>query len=484
MTPSMETRSLKKVTAIWVIAILVLFLASIILGILMRFNQGTVLKMGNDTFYATLTTHGVTMIGIWTAAGLVGINYLLGRYVKTSAGLSIFALILTVIGVVMLWMSTFAGNFHAAWTFLYPLPLFKAWDSWATPLFLYSLAVFGVAWLVWSVGMMVQILKKYSITEIFAWQHLSGKEPEKKTPPFILISSVSLIGIILSLIVAVILLVLFFAEIYSSGTFTNDSLLMKNLTFFFGHTIANEALYLGLALVYELLPEVSGRKRFETTWYVALGWNMTMIFVLTAFFHHMYMDFVQPGGFQVIGQLASYFASLPAAGVTAFSVATLVFRNRIKWTLTNLFFFIGITGWLIGGVGAVIDSTISNNIILHNTLWVPAHFHTYNAMGNVLLCMGFFWWVAHDIAGVTDSNKSHKLTLALLLIGGFGFVLMFYLGGAGSVPRRYALYPEGLSAGATYAAAAGWFATVYLVGMVMVFSTIVSRCTKAFSSAS
>lgn len=478
----MQNGPLKKVTAVWTITLLTLFIATIILGIIMRFVQGTQLKMEPGTFYATLTTHGVTMVGIWAAAGLVAVQYLLGRYVKTRTGLSIFALVLTVIGVVMLWMSTFLGEFHAAWTFLYPLPLFKAWESWATPLFLYSLAVFGVAWLVWSVGMMAEMLRVYSLKEIFAWQHLSANEPKKETPPFILISAVSLVGIILCLVTAVVLLVLFFAEMWSGGSFTNDALLMKNLTFFFGHTLANEALYLGLAVVYELLPEVSGRPKFKTTWYVALGWNCTMVFVLTAFFHHMYMDFVQPEGLQVVGQLASYFASLPAAAVTAFSVATMVFRNRIRWSLTNLLFFIGITGWLIGGVGAVIDSTISNNVILHNTLWVPAHFHTYNAMGNVLLCMGFFWWVAHEFEGVRDTFRAQHLPLALLLIGGIGFLLMFYLGGAASVPRRFATYPEALAVGSTLAHAAAWFATTYLVGMTLIIGKIFQGCSRAFSA--
>lgn len=480
----MENGSLKKVTAAWTITLLTLFIASIILGILMRFSQGAQLPMQAGTFYATLTTHGVTMIGIWAAAGLVAVQYLLGRYVKTRPGLSIFALVLTAAGVVMLWTSTFVGEFHAAWTFLYPLPLYKAWENWATPLFLCSLAVFGVAWLVWSAGMLAEILRSWSLKEIFAWQHLSAKEPKKETPPFILISAVSLIGIILCLITAVVLLVLYFAEIWSGGAFKNDALLMKNLTFFFGHTLANEALYLGLAVVYELLPEVSGRPKFKTTWYVALGWNCTLVFVLTAFFHHLYMDFVQPEGLQVVGQLASYFASLPAAAVTAFSVATLVWRNRIRWSLTNLLFFLGITGWLIGGVGAVIDSTISNNVILHNTLWVPAHFHTYNAMGNVLLCLGFFWWVAHEFKGVGETFRAQRLTLALLLIGGTGFLLMFYLGGAASVPRRYAVYPPEMPMGTTLAHAAAWFATVYLAGMLLAVTTIFRGCAKAFSSSS
>jgi len=478
----MASLSLKKVSSAWIITILTLFLAAIIMGILMRLNQGNDIKLSTNGFYTTMTTHGLTMIGIWTVAGLVGIHYLMSRYVKVSTRVNVFALVLTIIGVIMIWISTFFGNFHAGWTFLYPLPLYTAWAKWATPLFLFGLAVLGVAWFVWSVKMMTEILKRYSIKQIFAWQHLSKKEPEVSTPPFILIATVSLVGIILCLITEFILLVLFFAEYYSNGSFKNDPLLMKNLTYFFGHTLANEALYLGVALLYELLPEVSGRPKFKTTWYIALAWNCTMVFVLTAFFHHLYMDFVQPVGFQMVGQLASYFASIPAAAVSALSVIFLVYGNKIKWSLTNILFFIGVIGWMIGGIGAVIDATISNNMVLHNTLWVPAHFHTYNAMGNVLFCLAFFWWVANEFAGSQETTKKNTATIAMLLIGGFGFVLMFYLGGADSVPRRFSTYPSEFSAGISYATTAAVFATVYFVAMAMIFIEIVRKCIRVFYS--
>lgn len=476
----MKQDRFNKITSAWIIAILLLFVASVVLGLLLRFNQGTDIRLGSGTFYATLTTHGVTMIGIWAAAGLVSVNHLLQRYMKLSSWPAVFALILTVAGVVMLWASTLVGNFHAAWTFLYPLPFYRAWETWATPLFLYSLVVFGVAWLVWSLYMLGQVFRHYSLPEAFAWPHLRRAEPARPTPPFILITTVSLVGIILSLITAVVLLILLLAEFHGPAGMKSDPLLMKNLTYFFGHTLANEALYLGLAVVYELMPEASGRPKFTTTWYVALGWNFTLVFVLTAFFHHMYMDFVQPAGFQVVGQLASYFASLPAAAVTAFSVAALVYRKKVQWSLTNLLFFVGIAGWLIGGVGAVIDSTISNNIILHNTLWVPAHFHTYNAMGNVLLSVGFFWWVAHAMGGTPAGAGRHPTALALIMAGGLGFVLMFYFGGAHSVPRRYAQYPAELAIGAKLASVAAWFALAYLAGMLAIFSVIIRKCCRVF----
>ena len=474
------TLSLKRITSIWILTILVLFVVAITFGITMRFNQGKDINVYPITFYSMMTTHGLTMIGIWAAAGLVGVNYLLTRYVKVSVGLNVFAFVTTVIGIVMLWVATFVGNIHVAWTFLYPLPFKIAWEKWATPVFLLSLGVLGAGWLVWSIGMILQILKKYSLRQAFAWQHFS-KNPDVQTPPFILIATVTLIGVIVCLLTAVVLLVLYFAEYFSAGSFVNDPLLMKNLTYFFGHTIANEGLYLGLAILYELMPEVSGHPKFKTTWYVALGWNFTLLFILTAFFHHLYMDFVQPVGFQMIGQFASYFSSLPAVSVTVFSVITLVYRNKIKWSLTNLLFFIGVAGWIIGVVGAVIDATISNNIILHNTLWVPAHFHTYNAMGNVLFCLAFFYWVANEFVGDQSVSKFHKMQIGLLLIGGFGFVLMFYFGGASSIPRRFAVYPQEFTSAALLASAGAWFATVYLIAVLLIFWEIIKKCLKVFS---
>lgn len=473
--------SLKKITSSWILTILVLFIAAIYFGITMRFNQGGDLNLEPDLFYSLMTVHGVTMIGIWSVAGLVAVNYLLTRYIKVSVKLNIYAFVFTVLGIVCIWMSTLVARFHAGWTFLYPLPFKVAWQDWGTLVFLLGLSILAITWLVWSCGLIYQILKVYSLPQAFAWQHFRKSDPEVQTPPLILITTVSLIGIIVSLITAVILMVLFYAEYFSDGAFKNDPLLMKNLTYFFGHTIANEALYLGLATLYELMPEISGRKKFKTTWYVALGWNCSFVFILTAFFHHLYMDFVQPLGFQIIGQLASYFASLPAVAVTVFSVFLLIYKQSIKWSLANLLFFIGVVGWVIGGVGALIDSTISNNVLLHNTLWVPAHFHTYNAMGNVLFSLAFFVWVSNEFYPTNNNYLLQKIIISFLLIGGFGFVIMFYLGGADSIPRRFNVYPEEFKSAQLFASSAAWFAIIYLLGIFLLFFEIFKKCFSVFS---
>ena len=72
-----------------------------------------------------------------------------------------------------------------------------------------------------------------------------------------------------------------------------DALWAKNLIYFFGHSIANLTIYLAAGAIYVLVPRYAGRPWKTTKAFVA-GWLVTLVFVATAYSHHLYMDFVQP----------------------------------------------------------------------------------------------------------------------------------------------------------------------------------------------
>ncbi|CBE67864.1 Putative cytochrome c oxidase, subunit I [Candidatus Methylomirabilis oxygeniifera] len=465
-------------TAVWTYTGLILFPILILLGILMRANQGGVITVPADRFFSFLTLHGLGMAGTWFVIGMASNDYLLNKYTRSPLVGNIVAYILTVIGVVLLIIATFIGKFAAGWYFLYPLPFYRTWEEWATPLFLVSIAVLGVGWLVWTVSMLIGILRKYPLSQALAWHYLRGKK-EPEVPPFIVVLTATLIGIFICLLAGVTLLTLYFGE--HLGWMKNDALLMKNLTFIFGHTLVNEMLYLAVAVLYELYPEFGRRAKWKTAWYVALSWNATFLIVMFAYFHHLYMDFVQPTGFQFIGQIASFLAPLPAAVVTIFSVLAYTYRNSMKWNLASLLYFYGVLGWAIGGVAAVLDATIVNNFVLHNTQWVPAHFHTYNLLGQIFFNLAFVVWFAEKVSGTPFSVGLSRSVFALLLFGGWGFVSMFYLSGTFSIPRRFNLYPPDLPLGTTLAKAAVIFALLYLLGIIVFFFGASQRCAKAFS---
>jgi cytochrome c oxidase subunit 1 len=480
--PEDKAKSLNKLTLVWILTMLVLFAVLASLGLLLRSGQGNIVGAGTfgpQRFYSVMTLHGVGMVGLWYTAGMAGVSYFLARYVNLSVGVNKLAFLGTLVGVVMLIVSTLIGKFGAGWYFLYPLPMksIGAWQEWATTTFFLSLAILGVAWTVWSIDILRAIAKRYSFSSALCWHYLRGKS-DPEVPPIVLISTVSLIAGLTGLVSAVVLLVLFAVELIFGGV-TNDALLMKNLTFLFGHLLVNITLYLGVGMVYELLPEYSGRP-WKTNRYVALAWNAVLILVIFAYFHHLYMDFVQIRWFQIAGQITSYLSSLPAAVMSIYGTLVIVYRAKIQWTLVPLLLFLGVLGWTLGGIGAVIDSTVSVNLLFHNTLWVPAHFHTYFLMGVVLMIMGAAFHICHQLVDCPERRGMTKAIAITLCVGGYGFLLSFYASGAASIPRRYASYTPDLGEGVTYAKIAAAFIAIFLVGLVLYIWETARRCIRAF----
>jgi len=447
----------------WMLVVFVLFPILILVGAFMRSVQAGHLDEMEGWFYPMMTLHGVGMVGVWYVASMAIVADLLTRYVKPSTAVSKFALWGTVIGVVLLLVSVFVGRFGAGWYFLYPLPFRGEWPAWSALLFFVSLAVLGAAWLVWTLDLLRAIAKRWSLSDALGWQYITGRN-EPAVPPSILIITVGLIAGVATMVSAVVLLVLFFLEMFAG--FANDPLVMKNLTFFFGHTIINLAMYLGVAAAYEILPHYAGRP-WKNNRVVAIAWNCVLLIVLFAYFHHLYMDFVQPGPLQKIGQIASYASAVPSAVVTLFGALLLVFHARMRWNMTSILMFLGLAGWAIGGIGALIDSTISVNLRLHNTLWVPAHFHTYNLAGLVFLVLAYFHHICQEATDIRENAALQRVSALAMTVGAYGVFLMFYIAGTYSIPRRFALYPAELGHGAGYAHWGMLFAFLFLIGFVL-----------------
>ena len=207
-----------------------------------------------------------------------------------------------------------------------------------------ALAIMGVGWTLWAGDMLWAIARRYRLSDALGWQYLrGGGAPE--VPPIIIISTVSFIGVLAGLVAAVVLLVLVAAEQLSSG-FTNDALLIKNLTFYFGHMLVNITM-LGVGMVYEIMPATDGRGR-ATRSSPRRGTGAAAGHV--AYLHHLHG--LHPQWLQVISQL-SLSHPVPAAVVTIFSTLVLVHGADMRWKLPSSDVS-GVMGWAIGGVAAVI----------------------------------------------------------------------------------------------------------------------------------
>lgn len=470
----------RKLAIIWSVTFLIVFPLLITLGLLMRLNQGAMIKLPFNDFYALMTLHGLGMIGVLFSMGFAGLWYLIStRYVRLNPKIGYFTYFIILISIVGLSIGTLIGGFAPGWYMLYPLPFKGAvWDIWATRLSIISLIIMGVGWLVGILHLLFALVKEYGgFTNLLGWQYLGKKKVERELPPIILIATVSLVPGVLALLAAAVFLIMYLMQSFEPAL-SFDVLLVKNITMFFGHTLANIIIYCALGWVYALLPEFTGRE-WKTNKVLVYSWNATFIFILFAFFHHMYMDFVQPIGMQYAGQIISYLSAVPATVVTMFGVITQLYHSKVKWGIIPLTFLIGIAGWAIGGGAAIIDSTIAMNNVLHNTMWVPAHFHTYLLMGALLFIFGFLFYLFSEKQNKDGGNLA-KIGFWLFIIGGHGFLATFYFGGLSSIPRRYSDY-SGIEikrvhiVGEYLAQISVWLIALLLIGLFIMYYSLFAK---------
>ncbi len=425
---------------------LAIFAGMAIVGLLMRAEQARFIVLSPALFYGLMTLHGTLMI-LAVVIGSMGLLwYLLRAEGYMDERVAYWAYGVMTVGVGAVFASVFAGGFGGSWTYLYPLPFINpSWTQWSIGVFLIGLALVTLGWSVWCIQVLGFVLSNYGgFRGAFGWDVVfhsksfaaSGK-PSPSLPALAALV-VSLSGLITAadgMTIGVALIVH-----WIDRSVALDPLWAKNLTYLFGHELANLAMYMAVAAVIIGLPRYTGRNfRVSPMWIIA--WWATLVYVLLATFHHFYYDFVQFRALQYIGEFASYSEALPVAAVTIFSGLMLVYRSAMRWTMGSLFIYAGLVGWVVGGIGALIDATIPFNMVLHNTLWVPAHFHSYLLEGVLLFIIGWVFVMLEERSGKVTSLLMRWIIGVGIFGGGALFLAGFYVAGAYGVPRREAEQP-------------------------------------------
>jgi cytochrome c oxidase subunit 1 len=417
------------------------FLFMGVLGLLMRLDQGGLLAMPPEWFYRIMTLHGSGMVASVLLAALGGLAAAVSETTRLSARTLWIALLIYLFGTGFVDLATLVGGFAGGWTVLHPLPFHGHDWTLAAALQMYAgylLVAIGLA--VFCTHFLVATARTYGgVTKVLAWRFvLTGRRPEEPLPrPVELIAAVIAIdGIICALAGAIYLIPLFGLAAGMVGNV--DALFAKNFVLLFGHTIANLSIYTAAGLVYATLPLYTNRE-WKTTWPVACAWNLIIVLMLANYSHHLYQDFAQPLALQLLGEIGSYAVGLPSFIVTIIGALTLMYGSRMRWTVTTILMALGLWGWVFGGLGALLDATIPINQVMHNTMWVPAHFHTYYLLGAAAFCWAYLYHVVTTLSHAPDSGIS-RAAAWLYGVGGAGFVLMFFIAGANSVPRRYAVH--------------------------------------------
>jgi cytochrome c oxidase subunit I len=345
-------------------------------------------------YYQGLTLHGVINAIVFTTFfevvfGTVIIAYYLRKPIA-SGWLNLSAAVM-LIGTLMAAYPMLTGKASVLYTFYPPLK--------AHPLFYLGAALLIVgSWIAY-----------------FSWipQYVSWRKenPGQKTPLGVVGMLVTFtIWFVCTLPVAYEVLVMLLP--WSLGwTHTIDVVLARTLFWFFGHPLVYFWLLPVYVMFYVMLPKIVGGKLFSD----GAGRIAFMLFLVLSTPVGLHHQFADPGinaGYKWFHMLLTLGVAIPSF-MTAFTVAAsmeygarmaggtglfgwwkrLPYFDRERWLFPYL--FCGLVLFFFGGITGIINASGNMNLVVHNTSWVPAHFHTtvagpvflgFLAMSLYLLC--------------------------------------------------------------------------------------------------
>lgn len=431
--------TLKRIILAELLIPLALFLFGAYHGVLQVMYLSGVIRASSVAgidYYQGLTAHGVINAIVLTTFFAVALGYtvicqqLQTRVSVAGAALSL-GLMLT--GAVMAAAMIFLGKASVLYTFYPPLM--------AHPLFYLGLVLFVVG----------------SWVPLWTWigPYLRWRRAHRgsKTP-------LGVVGMLAAFVVwqmatlpvaiEVLLQLLPWSLGWTAGV---DVMLSRTLFWFFGHPLVYFWLLPTYVLYYTMLPALAGGKLFSDF----AGRFTFMALILLSCPLGLHHQFADPGisttskGVQGVLTLLVAIPSL----LTAFTLAAslehgarqkggrglfgwwkkLPYFDAEKWLFPYL--FCGLAIFILGGITGIINASYSMNNVVHNTAWVPAHFHL-TVGGPIFLGIlgGSLLIVTGLLKKPVVSGAMAALVPYVWTLGTFTFSTGLFMGGLRGEPRR------------------------------------------------
>jgi cytochrome c oxidase subunit 1 len=428
-------------------AFLVAFVAlglGALFGIIQALHRTNVLRFIPSTdYYTVLTAHGVLLVIVFTIFFLVGlyqwaITRSLDRspenitFTKAWLGLMSLGSLLAGATILLGFIDEIGISADVLFTFYAPLQ--------AHPLFYAGLAVFLVG--TWLAG----------VDWFRTWLAWRRENPDERIPlqTFMVLTSMIMWYIAT---IGVAIAVLFFLLPWSLGFIeTVNPLLTRTLFWFFGHPVVYFWLLPAYMLWYTVMPKIAGGRLFSDP----LARVVFVLFVLLSTpvgIHHQYVDPGIAEGFKFIAMVNTMFLLLPSL-LTAFTVVASIEHGARQRGGT------GYLGWLkalpwrdpaftgmalaglmfaAGGFSGMVNAGMNINYLVHNTLWVPGHFHLTVGTAVTLTMMAGTYWLWPQITNKRLYSRPIALGQVVMWFGGMALMSnAMHVAGLFGIPRRTA----------------------------------------------
>ena len=201
-----------------------------------------------------------------------------------------------------------------------------------------------------------------------------------------------------------------------------DPQLARTYFWFTGHPLVYFWLLPVYVSWYGMLPKQAGGKLFSDSLARIAFWLFLVLSVPLGF-HHQFTDPGIPPTWKFIHTILTYSVGFPSM-MTAFTViASLEHAGKQRGGK-------GLLGWIpalpwgdasvtaqvlagvlffFGGIGGITNASYNVNLVIHNTTWVPGHFHLTVASATTLSFMGICYWLVPFLTGKKLWNPMIRL---------------------------------------------------------------------------
>ncbi len=430
---------LRKMILIEIIFPMVLLILGIYHGMLQVLYRAGYIRADSFlglTYFQGLTLHGVVNAIVFTTFFAVAFGYAVVRfYLRRPLNMSVawvsFGLMMA--GTLLGSRAILSGKANVLYTFYPPLR--------AHPTFYIGLTLVVVgSWIAF-----FNWLPPY-----FAWKR---EHPGEKSPLAVVgIFAAFIVWLIATIPVAI--EIIFMLIPWSMGWVATVNVpLARMLFWFFGHPLVYFWLLPTYVMYYTMLPKLCGGKLFSD-FAGRLTFLWLILYSAPVGIHH---QFTEPGISTTWKFVHAFFTMLVAVPsfATAFTMAAsmehgarqrggrglmgwwakLPYLDRERWLFP--YFFCGLVIFIFGGVTGLINASYNLDTVVHNTSWLPAHFHQTVAGPIYLSYIGMSLWLVTKFTG--KEIKFAWLNVWMPYVWTLGIMIFstgLFIGGAGGEPRR------------------------------------------------
>ena len=229
-----------------------------------------------------------------------------------------------------------------------------------------------------------------------------------------------------------------------------DPQLARTLFWFTGHPIVYFWLLPAYVSWYALIPKQAGGRLMSDS-LARLAFLMFLLFSTPVGFHHQFTDPGIPAAWKMVHSLLTMFVGIPSM-LTAFTVAaSLEVGGRARGGVGALGWIpklpwgqaaftaqvLAMISFIFGGAGGIVNASFNLNMLIHNTAWVPGHFHITVGTATTLTFFGItFWLIPHLTKKPLFSNTMALWASWTWFVGMMVFALGMHWQGLLGIPRR------------------------------------------------